>query len=322
MSSSLSSSVTPTPHDTYFWELVVFQVEDKLFKVPKHAFADNPHPPFNEIFTLPQNESDERRKEGVSSNNPIVLEQIAKADFERFLAVLYPRFRPYQPRKPEVRGFFSALFTDECPPKSEIGNWLSVLKLSSLWNFFDVRQTAIVTLSQFPITCQIDCLSCTENAPFSAVDRIVAGKVYGVLRWFIEGITLISCAFNSDMDRSDAHRVGLDTTMSLYYLKNAVRRSVQPPAKETPFGRRKLPGKVSPQDVRGEELEKDIREVLLNGILIHFNDEISEIISKAKVYQDDSEAVDSWTMDISVDGCKSLCWKFSVDQNFELSIKG
>ncbi|KAJ8076004.1 hypothetical protein PM082_021986 [Marasmius tenuissimus] len=46
--------MTLIPHERYFWELVVFQVEDKLFKVPKHGFENNPHPPFNEIFTLPQ----------------------------------------------------------------------------------------------------------------------------------------------------------------------------------------------------------------------------------------------------------------------------
>ena len=61
-----------------------------MFRVPKHAFAKNPHPPFNEMFsTLPANADG---KEGTSSDHPIVLEQISKVDFERFLGVLYPEY--------------------------------------------------------------------------------------------------------------------------------------------------------------------------------------------------------------------------------------
>ncbi|KAJ8083592.1 hypothetical protein PM082_009467 [Marasmius tenuissimus] len=154
--------MSTTTNARYYWDFVVFKVvEDELFKVPKYRFANNPHPPFNEMFTLPQAQQQPSSKahkaseEGSSPESPIILEQTSKIDFERFLDVLYPPVEsPDREESPD--------------PDTVAQTWLSVLKLSSLWNFIQIRRMAIERLSTVSTTS------------FNAIDRIVRGREYGV----------------------------------------------------------------------------------------------------------------------------------------------
>ncbi|KAF5320888.1 hypothetical protein D9619_002114 [Psilocybe cf. subviscida] len=77
--------------DPFFnFELVVFKVENTLFRVPKLAFLNSSEPenPFLNIFSLPP--PDPKNVEGASLENPIVLENESSTDFRAFLHALYP----------------------------------------------------------------------------------------------------------------------------------------------------------------------------------------------------------------------------------------
>ncbi|KAK1220466.1 hypothetical protein PQX77_016759 [Marasmius sp. AFHP31] len=241
-----------TPNANYFWDLVVFKVEDELFKVPKQRFVENPHPPFNEMFTLLQPQGSEsgpldtKREEGRSADHPIVLEQIAKVDFERFLGALYPRVQPLRRKA--------------CNTEIYTATWLSVLKISSLWNFIEIRKAAI------------ERLFLPNVASFNIFDRILAGQDYGVLKWFIEGIMIVVSAHKADLDHKDARRIGINTAISLYHLKNKMRDAVQ--------------RMISPYT---ETREQAIRDVLSKGITEYFLEEIRDIGSKEAVYYEMSE---------------------------------
>ncbi|KAL0563428.1 hypothetical protein V5O48_018639, partial [Marasmius crinis-equi] len=84
--------MTPVRNQKYFFDVVFFQVEDEIYKLPKKPFTDNPHPPFSDLFSLPSPQKDGAecplKSEGTSEDNPIALEQILKSDFESFLSVL------------------------------------------------------------------------------------------------------------------------------------------------------------------------------------------------------------------------------------------
>ncbi|KAJ8075398.1 hypothetical protein PM082_019736 [Marasmius tenuissimus] len=266
-----------TPNATYFWDLVVFKVEDELFKVPKQRFAENPHPPFNEMFTLPQPQGSEpgtlgtKQEEGQSADHPIVLEQITKVDFERFLGALYPRIQPLRRKA--------------CNTEIYTATWISVLKISSLWNFIDIRKAAIERLSLPNIT------------NFDTFDRILAGQDYGVLKWFIEGIMLVVSAHKTDISHKDAREVGINGAISLYHLKS----------------------KISPHT---ETRERIIRDVLSDGITEYFLEEIRDIRSKEAVYHEmsgeqllEGAVDDGWPAEsqLSVEGFGQLRFSWSVN---------
>ncbi|KAL0573177.1 hypothetical protein V5O48_008788 [Marasmius crinis-equi] len=174
------------------------QVADEVYKVPRRPFMGNPHPPFSDLISLPTSEKDGeeglQEPEGSSEDSPIVLEQVEKAEFESFLSVLLVN-PPFQATK-----LFQSFKIEE---------WISVLKLATQWNFFALRKLSIHYLS--------------SNKGFKYIDRIVFARKYSVPRWFVEGIATAAFAFDSQISHSDAERLGLSTTVSLYHLKGVVR---------------------------------------------------------------------------------------------------
>ncbi|KAL0060696.1 hypothetical protein AAF712_012519 [Marasmius tenuissimus] len=281
----------------YYWDFVVFkvfhvdycdhsiglsgcEVEDELFKIPKHRFADNPHPPFKEMFTLPQVQKHPNGKghktpeEGTSPDNPIVLEQTLKVDFERFLDVLYP------PAKNPDR--------EETPDSDTVAQtWLSVLKLSSLWNFIPIRRMSI------------DRLSRVSTTSFTAIDRIVRGREYGVAQWFIEGIVSIAGDYLTNIEHADARRIGLDTTVSLFHFKSAIRSLVQ--AFSTP-------GADSDSKRGGHSASKARRALIrlfCRSVPHYFAGDMRDLVAKGQVYDHTERELAEgrfWIVEISVVG--------------------
>ncbi|KAJ8085444.1 hypothetical protein PM082_004260 [Marasmius tenuissimus] len=288
----------PRQNERYYWDFVIFKVEHELFKVPKHAFSNNPYPPFNKMFPANQEAADDAKETdkspGASPENPIVLEEIHKVDFERFLSVLYPQFKPSH-RNNNSEGLH----------ESEIDTWLSVLKLSSQWNFIDIRKTAIERISEHTMS----------PASFNAFDRIVAGREYGVLQWFLDGVIAIAGAHTADISRGDAHKIVLGTALSLYHLKGRVRRV----ARDSTFG---CYGSM-------DELkdERCLRRTLSMGISEYLANDLWDIISRARTYEhvtmdDILGGVGGFggTVQVSVDGHRPFRCRWSIRQEEEFSI--
>ncbi|KAJ7464534.1 hypothetical protein FB451DRAFT_1042443 [Mycena latifolia] len=114
-----------TRHARYYLDTLTFQVEDRLFKVPRHHFACNSEV-FAEAFALPG-----AGDEGTNDENPIKLERVSITEFERLLEVLYPLTIPL--------------------PSLSKEHWISVLKLATWWRFLDTRELAIKTLGEHKI---------------------------------------------------------------------------------------------------------------------------------------------------------------------------
>ncbi|KAF8198409.1 hypothetical protein BJ912DRAFT_1139989 [Pholiota molesta] len=70
--------------DTYYFENVIFKVDNTLFRVPKHCF-DVEGTPFPALFS----DVSSRTPEG-DYQEPIVLDGVSKAQFKVFLSVIYP----------------------------------------------------------------------------------------------------------------------------------------------------------------------------------------------------------------------------------------
>ena len=63
------------------------EVDDQLFKVHRHLFV-RLSPVFRDMFELPVPEGAEA--DGLSDNQPLVLEGVEKQDFVRLLQCIYP----------------------------------------------------------------------------------------------------------------------------------------------------------------------------------------------------------------------------------------
>ncbi|KAJ7656468.1 hypothetical protein DFH06DRAFT_1411260 [Mycena polygramma] len=100
-------------------------VEERIFKVPRYHFEHSSEI-FATIFILPV--VDAVQGEDQSDENPVILEGISRVDFERLLKVLYPLDIPQ----------ILSMAKDD---------WISVLKLSTLWYFLDARDLAIKPLN-------------------------------------------------------------------------------------------------------------------------------------------------------------------------------
>lgn len=127
----------------------VGQVEDKVYKVPRHGFIWNSDV-FKNMFELPQYGD---HTEGQFDDNPIALPSCTKSEFESLLEVLYPS--PYVEQQSiflnstdmwTSRG--SNLYHRQFLPTSVLSKyeWGSVLKLSTLWEMQQVRRRVVASI--------------------------------------------------------------------------------------------------------------------------------------------------------------------------------
>ncbi|KAJ7177236.1 hypothetical protein C8R43DRAFT_974563 [Mycena crocata] len=178
-----TASPSPTRDERYYFETVTFQVEDRLFKVPRYHFERNSEI-FAATFSLPTGDTDE--PEGLSDRNPIKLEGISSADFEHLLAVLYPLEVPIP------------TMSKDC--------WISILKLATLWRFLSIRQLAISHLD----------VEVKDNA-----EGIVLARKYHVGTWLRSGIQALVKAPHPAMSRDDAQSIGWETATMIYRIRES-----------------------------------------------------------------------------------------------------
>lgn len=96
----------------------LLQVEGTLFKVLQCRFL-NESPISRGTYSLRQ----QADAEGHSDDKPIDLTGVEKLDFTRFLRVLYP--------------------LHSHGPTGPVDDWNSVLKLSTMWRFKDIRNLSV-----------------------------------------------------------------------------------------------------------------------------------------------------------------------------------
>jgi len=126
MAASSDSTQSVVMDEDYFMDTssVVFRVENYLFRVPRYHLVQGSET-FADMFQLPQSQGS---SEGSSAENPIVL-PVSHVDFRNFLKLVYPR----------------TILRQVSLSKNE---WLSVLKLSNLWYFWNLRQMALSELEE------------------------------------------------------------------------------------------------------------------------------------------------------------------------------
>ncbi|KAH7928706.1 hypothetical protein BV22DRAFT_1082490, partial [Leucogyrophana mollusca] len=168
---------------TFYLTTVVFLVEGTLFRVPRQPFIEGSDF-FRQMFLLPVPEDAEA--DGSSDEHPLCLpEQIKKKDFRQLLKVLFPDYRK----------------TKKSP--STIADWISVLKLSDMWDLEIAKQLAIDHLGP---------------AAIDPVDRICLATDCNVRQWLLP-------AFNDLAKRkepigiNDVDKLGIDLALKVAAIR-------------------------------------------------------------------------------------------------------
>ncbi|PBK73979.1 hypothetical protein ARMSODRAFT_929447 [Armillaria solidipes] len=138
---------TPIHDEVFYWNNVVFLVENTLFNVPRYHFETFSEV-FKTMFALPQ--SDNLSIDGSSDEHPLVLQGVTAQDF---------------------RSLLSAMLLPE-PPLLNKEAWIAVLKLSNMWRLLEIRKIALRQLN---------------SGELSHTEKIVWGRDYKVADWVITG---------------------------------------------------------------------------------------------------------------------------------------
>jgi len=173
----------------FYWDNIVFKVEDKLFCVPRCEFVQSSEV-FADMFLLPSGTA--AYNEGQDREHPIVLEGYKKDEFTCLVKVMYPR----------AGSLISGTNFDLRLEKEE---WISVLKLSTIWNMAKIRNYAIHRMS--------------TDVALSPVEKILLARAHKVAAWLDEGInSLTSGDFKPQLESLTT--LGWETAARILWIRD------------------------------------------------------------------------------------------------------
>ncbi|KAH6908507.1 hypothetical protein BKA70DRAFT_1562572 [Coprinopsis sp. MPI-PUGE-AT-0042] len=172
----------------YYFQNVIIKVERCLYSIPKQALTSQ-SPVFEGMF----DGNNDGGGEGASDKKPIVLEGYKSGEFECLLNVMLPQ--PLERKLPAL--------TKE--------QWVSVLKLSTVWQMDQIRQLAVEQLSQL------------DPSP---IEKVVLAREYRVLKWLTEGVTTLAIDFDQYPIKDVAQALGWETTALILSIRDQAKPKV------------------------------------------------------------------------------------------------
>ncbi|KAH9067769.1 hypothetical protein EDB87DRAFT_1585278 [Lactarius vividus] len=166
----------------------VFSVENTLFRVHRF-FLTRDSSYFRERLPYPASPGETIK--GSTDNLPLVLEDITKSDFERFLWVFYnPKYSLYD---------------------ANIEEWTSILKLAHEWNFIEVKELAIRGL---------------ESLQIPALQKVVLYQTYGVDRNRLQTAYTALTVRDEPITIEEGLKLGLETALQIARAREVARAPV------------------------------------------------------------------------------------------------
>ncbi|TFK24111.1 hypothetical protein FA15DRAFT_669879 [Coprinopsis marcescibilis] len=258
----MSTLGTPRRNKLFYYETIVIQVEDELFRVPRYGFQEHSEV-FENIFTLPG-----ASKEGTCDEQPLILSaDYPKAHFESLLKLMYWRDIPH-------------------PAELNLSqkDWIGVLNISTRLQMQKIRKLAIQRIY--------------SNFVLSSVDKVLLGREYRVADWLIDGYSemvqdrLLPLEAFTRLGTDAAMRVlwlrtsdmGLNTPPEPPVYRDKTLRSRTPPSPRRPYRQRVL----TPEPTRSFEgmdslppspgaTHPRITEKVRNQVKIAFEEELKDM---------------------------------------------
>ncbi|KAH6908505.1 hypothetical protein BKA70DRAFT_1280038 [Coprinopsis sp. MPI-PUGE-AT-0042] len=166
----------------YYLQNVIIDVEGCLYSIPKQALMSQ-SPVFEGMFAG----DNDGAGEGATDEKPIVLEGYKSNDFECLLKVMLP-----QPLERSL-------------PVLTKGQWVGVLKLSTVWQIDRIREIAIDQVSMIDL---------------SPIEKVLLAREYRVLKWFSEGIATLASDFSQYQIKDVANALGWETTALILSVRD------------------------------------------------------------------------------------------------------
>ncbi|KAK2467421.1 hypothetical protein APHAL10511_000656 [Amanita phalloides] len=170
--------------EEFYFQDIIFQVENRLFKVPRYVFLRESQV-FRDLFSLPVPEGS--KPDGISDARPLKLDGIKALDFSRLLRLLFPQ-------KPD----------SETLPLKTLDEWTSVFKLAAQWDMEDVKAKAVQMITPL-----------LENAPAKQVKMALE---HGVDEWLVPALNRL-VQREEPMDKTDVDLIGLDFALKVMALR-------------------------------------------------------------------------------------------------------
>jgi len=126
--------------------------------------------------------------DGSSDDQPIRLDGIKKSDFIQLLRVMFP------------------LNSQSCDSLSS-EEWTSVLELSTMWQFKDIRARAIKTLES--LTLSMD-----------PVDKIIIARKFDVSPWLVTSLHAL-VEREEPLDLSEGNRLGMEWVLKVAEIRES-----------------------------------------------------------------------------------------------------
>ncbi|KAF6761105.1 hypothetical protein DFP72DRAFT_31770 [Ephemerocybe angulata] len=178
----------------YFWENVSFLAGGILFRVPRHPFIQgSPHfakelgASANPGFDSGELDCEWERIQG-SAESIVTLEDVGAEDFRTFLKVIFPIHSKS----------ISLHLTKE--------EWIAVLRLSTRWEFVDIRKLAIQQL---------------DPELSDPIELISVGRLTYVVRWVLAGFAAL-VERPEIISEAESEEIGPRSAIRLYIIRHRV----------------------------------------------------------------------------------------------------
>ncbi|KAJ8076631.1 hypothetical protein AAF712_000270 [Marasmius tenuissimus] len=216
-------------HGSLYLDTIVFRVENTIFKVPSRYFHDK-SAAFGAASKISHGNQD---GEGLSDENPIILSPLPHnatvGDFEQLVKVI-----------------MALTFNLPTPTDYTLVQWVSVLKLASVWDFTDLKKLAMKSITEYKnlkanLSRWTEILDfCWNRAGFSELrelaihrasgletwdpmTKISMGRKYLVRKWVSAGLLALVTAPGLPSTK-DLHSLGIDIVVIFLCLRDEVVR--------------------------------------------------------------------------------------------------
>ncbi|KAF9041496.1 hypothetical protein BJ165DRAFT_289171 [Panaeolus papilionaceus] len=180
-------------HPRFFMEPLFVQIKDILFQIPRVAFEGRKGSPFADAASLPAQQSTDpvakSMVEGRSADKPVIL-PVEVTDFENLLHVMYA---------------FGLLIPDY-PTHISKEEWISALRLATLWNFDDIRNKAIKAL---------------DSSFSNPMERLCVARAFRIRSWLVSSyVELITGPISALQPSLCSTTLGWETLALIHHARN------------------------------------------------------------------------------------------------------
>ncbi|KAI5983060.1 hypothetical protein EDD15DRAFT_2179678, partial [Pisolithus albus] len=161
-------------------------VEDCLFRITKEPLEAE-STVFRDMFLLPQ--GDPETIEGQNDTSPVILQGISKKEFESLLRAF----------------MYRSVYGQDL----DRNQWISVLKLSTMWDFHGLRNAAIQHLD-------------VSSKSLNPIDKVELALQYDIKEWLLPALLALAQR-SAPISVEEGRRIGFENALKLASVREKLK---------------------------------------------------------------------------------------------------